>query len=91
MVEIIWDEKFKRIYKKWSYKHLDLVNSFLQTLKLFENDPFHLSIKTHSLSGILKGQWSLRISYEHRLVFKFLDKGKKKVLLIDIGTHEEVY
>jgi len=25
------------------------------------------------------------------MVSKFLDKDKKKVLLIDIGTHEEVY
>lgn len=61
MIELIWDEKFKRIFK------------------------------THRLSGILKGSWAIRINYEHRLVFKFVHKEKKKVLLIDIGTHREVY
>ena len=91
MIEIIWDENFKRIYKKWGKKHPDLVDSFRDKLELFANDPFHPSLKTHSLSGVLKGLWSSRISYEYRLIFKFLDKKKKKVLLIDIGTHDEVY
>jgi mRNA-degrading endonuclease YafQ of YafQ-DinJ toxin-antitoxin module len=79
MIEIVWDEKFKRIYKKWSKKHPDLVNSF------------RVKMEPHSLSGILKGLWSLRISYEFRLIFRFVDNEKSKVLLIAIGTHEEVY
>jgi mRNA-degrading endonuclease YafQ of YafQ-DinJ toxin-antitoxin module len=43
------------------------------------------------LSGVLKGFWSCRITYEHRLVFDFLDEEQTRVLLIDIGSHEEVY
>lgn len=91
MIELVWDEKFKRIYKKWSRKHPDLVEQFKDQMELFATDPFHSSLKTHTLSGVLKGLWSSRINYEHRLVFKFMDKQKKKVLLIDLGTHEEVY
>lgn len=91
MIELVWDEKFKRIYKKWSRKHPDLVEQFKNKMELFVTDPFHPSLKTHTLSGVLKGLWSSRINYEHRLVFKFIDKPKKKVLLIDLGTHEEVY
>ncbi len=91
MVEIIWDEKFKRIYKNWSKKHPNIVESFRNKMELFANNPFHPSLRTHSLSGILKGLWSLWISYEYRLIFKFVDREKKKVLLIDIGTHDEVY
>ncbi len=90
MIEIIWDEKFKRTYKNWSKKHPDLVESFRTKMELFANKPFHPSLRTHSLSGILRGLWSLWITYEYRLIFKFVDR-KKKVLLIDIGTHEEVY
>ncbi len=91
MIEIVWDKKFKRIYKNWSRKYPDLVDSFKGKIKLFVNNPFHPSLRTHSLSGILKGLWSLRITYKHRLIFKFIGEEKKKVLLIDIGTHEEVY
>jgi addiction module RelE/StbE family toxin len=91
MIELVWDEKFKRIYKKWKLKHPDLEKQFKNIMELFVIDPFHLSLKTHRLSGILKGLWAIRINYEQRLIFKFIDKEKKKVLLIDIGTHKEVY
>ncbi len=91
MIELVWDEKFKRIYKKWRQKHPDLDEQFKNKMELFLIDPFHQSLKTHRLSGILKGLWATRINYEHRLIFKFIDKENKKVLLIDIGTHKEVY
>ena len=84
MIEIVWDEK-------WRKKHPDLVNSFRVKMELFTNNPFHPILKTHSLSGILKGLWSLRISYDYRLIFRFVDKEKMNVLLINIETHEEVY
>ncbi len=89
--EIIWDDTFKRIYKKWSKRHPDLVNTFRNKLDLFVRNPFHPSLRTHSLSGILAGLWSFSITYEHRLIFKFIGKGKRKVQLIDLGSHDEVY
>ena len=91
MIELVWDKKFNKIYKSWIKKHPDLLETFKSKIELFINDPFYPSLQTHSLSGILKGLWSLRIDYEHRLVFKFIEEEKTKVLLIDIGTHEEVY
>ncbi len=91
MVELIWDEQFKKIYRKWSHKHPDLKDQFAKKIILFAEDPFHPSLKTHTLSGVLKGLWSFRISYEQRLVFDFTDESRTKVILIDIGTHEEVY
>jgi len=60
-------------------------------LFLFEEDPFHPSLKTHTLSGVVKDLWSFRITYEHRLVFDFTDESRSGVILIDIGSHEEVY
>ena len=90
MIELIWDEKFKRIYKKWSNKHPNLMDIFKSKLELFVDNPFHPVLRMHSLSGVLRGLWSLRINYEYRLIFKFVEK-RKKALLIDIGTHDEVY
>ena len=65
MIEIIWDEKFKKIYKTWSKKHPDLVESFRNKAELFANNPFHPFFRTHSLSGILDGLWSLLINYDY--------------------------
>ena len=89
MIELILDEPFFRILKKWRKKHPELVDRFQQKLILFTNEPFHPSLRTHSLSGNLAGYWSISINYEQRLVFKFLSD--TKVLLIDLGTHNEVY
>ncbi|PKG31521.1 type II toxin-antitoxin system mRNA interferase toxin, RelE/StbE family [Methanoregula sp.] len=91
MVELIWDEHFKKLYTKWVRQHPELKALFAKKIVQFAEDPFHPSLKTHSLSGVLKGLWSFRITYEHRLVFDFLDKHRTKVLLIDIGSHKEVY
>jgi len=41
------------------------------------------------LSGKLKGTWAFSINDEYRVLFEFIDK--HKVLLIDFGTHDEVY
>jgi addiction module RelE/StbE family toxin len=89
MIEIIWDEPFLRILKKWRKKYPDLQERFQQKITLFVEEPFHPSLRTHRLSGNLDGYWSLSITHEYRLVFKFvLDN---QVLLIDIGSHDEVY
>ena len=89
MIELILNESFLRILKKWRKKHPELVNRFQQKLTLFTDEPFHPSLKTHSLSGNLAGYWAISINYEHRLIFKFLSD--TKILLIDLGTHDDVY
>ena len=88
-IEIIWDEPFLRNFRKWIKKHPALKAKFEEKLTLFTEQPFHSSLKTHSLTGNLKDYWALSITYEYRLVFKFLSENK--VLLVNIGTHDEVY
>jgi len=66
-----------------------LIAKFENKLTLFCSEPFHSSLKTHRLSGNLKGYFAFSITYEYRLIFKFM--AENKVLLLDIGTHDEVY
>jgi len=46
-------------------------------------------LKTHKLSGELRNLWSFSLEYDLRVVFFFAEENK--VVLVDIGTHEEVY
>lgn len=46
-------------------------------------------LRTHKLNGELKGSWAFNINNNYRIVFEFIDNNT--VLLIDIGTHNEVY
>jgi mRNA-degrading endonuclease RelE of RelBE toxin-antitoxin system len=41
------------------------------------------------LGGKLAGQWAFSIDEDYRVLFEFIDSDS--VLLIDIGTHDEVY
>jgi addiction module RelE/StbE family toxin len=89
MIEIVWDEPFLRILKKWRRKNPQMAARFDERLSLFAQNPFEPSLRTHRLSGDLKELWAMSISYQYRLVFKFLPENK--ALLIDLGTHDEVY
>ena len=51
--------------------------------------PFSPQLRTHKLSGKLEGQWAFSVDDDCRVVFEFI--GEDKVLLIDIGSHDEVY
>ena len=89
MIELIWGTSFKRAYKKSVKSNPGIENKFWKLISFFEKDPFHSTLKTHKLSGKLKGQWAFVVEYDCRVIFEFI--GKNKVALIDIGTHDEVY
>jgi len=59
-------------------------------MELFVADPFATELRTHKLTGKLGRCWAFSVDHDRRVVFQFL-KEQSKVLLIDIGTHEEVY
>jgi len=86
--EIARGSGFKRAFRKRvfgkPFEHL-----FREKLEIFVEDPFDARLKTHKLSGSLEGLWAFTMAYDCRVVFKFLPDDK--VLLIDIGTHDEVY
>jgi len=56
---------------------------------LFSKNPCNPRLKTHKLVGKLDGLWAFSVGYDYRVVFRFIDA--EEVLLIDIGTHDEVY
>lgn len=89
MTKITWDSGFKRAYKRKVKANEQLKTQFWNAIALFQEDPFHSSLKTHKLTGKLKGLWAFAVSYDCRVVFSFLSQNE--VLLIDIGTHDEVY
>lgn len=89
MINLIWGSSFKRAYKKVATANPELKPKIAQALETFAGNPYRLSLRTHKLSGKLKGLWAFVVTYDCRVVFQFLDE--KDVLLIDIGKHDEVY
>ncbi len=89
MLEISFDESFKRAYKKRIKNNINLEQKFKNKLQIFRDSPFDSRLKTHKLSGKLKDLWSFSIEYDQRVIFYFADENK--VVFIDIGTHNQVY
>ncbi len=89
MIEISFSSSFKRAFKKKIKGNKYLENKFFERIGKFINDPYDKSLKTHKLSGKLKDLWSFSVDYDIRVIFFFLDE--KRVVFVDIGTHEEVY
>ena len=89
MTKIVWDAGFKKSYRKKIRHSEDLKKKFWKNMRLFSEDPFHKSLRTHKLTGKLDGLWAFSIDYDTRVIFSFLSDGD--VLLVDFGGHDEVY
>ena len=85
MISAVWDEAFKRSYRKRIKKN----DERRRRMELFLASPFSTQLRTHKVSGKLEGQWAFSVDDDCRVVFEFI--GEDKVLLIDIGSHDEVY
>jgi mRNA-degrading endonuclease YafQ of YafQ-DinJ toxin-antitoxin module len=51
-------------------------------------------LKSHKLGGNLAGLWSCSVTYDCRIIFNFSEDEElleMVILLIDIGSHDEVY
>lgn len=89
-MEVTFSESFKKVFVK-RVKATEKEAEFWVRLDVFLNDPFDSRLKTHKLSGKMKGMWSFSIDYDLRVVFYFTTDKPKKAVFIDIGNHNEVY
>ena len=59
MIKVVWDEGFKRSYKRKIKGNQRLKKKFWTKMRVFEKNPFVPQLRTHKLSGKLKGLWAL--------------------------------
>ncbi len=83
-MEIIYGTKFAKEYKKLPVK---IKNTSEKQEIIFRKDPFNKKLKTHKLSGKLKGFFSFSIDYKYRIIFEFT-KNKDKVYFHNVGNHD---
>ncbi len=91
-MRIIPSKKFERAYKKYTRFSAEQKELIQNTIKSLSTDPFTNQLKTHKLSGKLKGLYACSCGYDCRIVFS-LDEidGEQVIILIDIGSHEKIY
>jgi len=86
-MKVNFHRKFKKQYKRLPIKFQKKATNILKT---FEKDPFHPRLKSHKLSGDMKGKNSISVTGDIRIIFQEFD-GYTLVLMISIGGHEDVY
>ncbi|MDP1624581.1 MAG: type II toxin-antitoxin system mRNA interferase toxin, RelE/StbE family [bacterium] len=94
MRKLAWDASFQRAYRKWLRKDPRWQGRIFEALELLSADTFGPKLKTHKLKGQLEGLWACWVEYDCRIVFTFEpdpDADEDMIVLVDIGTHDEVY
>ena len=81
---------FDRRVVKFTRAHPELKKPLAKVLKNREADPFMLSLRLHPLSGELEGLHAVSLTYVYRITLT-LRITKKEIVLLDIGSHDEVY
>ena len=94
MRELVLAPKFKRSYRKFVKRDRSLQKRIDEALSLMRDDVFYPPLGTHKLSGELVGLWACSCGYDCRIIFALESdpgSGEEIILLLDIGTHDEVY
>ena len=59
-------------------------------LERLELNPYHPSLRLHSLQGRMSGLSSVSINISYRIVIEFIIEGDE-ILLVNVGKHDQVY
>ena len=87
---IIYPESYIRRARKFLSRHPDLTLQYQRTLELLEINPFHPSLRLHQLKGKFADLHAVSINISYRIILELIIK-EKEIILVNVGTHEEVY
>ncbi|MBF0196142.1 MAG: plasmid stabilization protein [Planctomycetes bacterium] len=88
--ELVWTDTFTRTARKYLRKHPNLRGIFKDILSQLEIDPSAPRLRMHRLKGKHRNKHSVRLTYSDRIIL-FLKLTEKEIILLDVGTHDEVY
>ena len=94
MRRLVWDTSFRRAFRRVAHRSPEIRGRIVTVLAALAEDPFDPQLKTHKLRGQLEGLWGCWMEYDCRIVFALeADSagGEDAIVLVDIGTHDEVY
>ena len=94
MRKLVKTKRFERTFRKFVRRDPRLQRRIEETLLALSVDAFTPALETHKLSGRLSSALACSCGYDCRIIF-FLDEevasGDEVIVLVDIGTHDEVY
>jgi mRNA interferase YafQ len=90
--ELIRTTAFVRALRRILKKRRDVESDVRVALEVLEADAFDPGLKTHKWTGKLDGTWACSAGYDLKILFEFVRReGAEAILLLTVGTHDEVY
>ena len=90
MVTLVWTETFVHTARRFLRRHPDLRSDFETVLLRLENNPRDSTLRLHPLRGRHAGKHAVSLTYSYRIVL-ILALQDGEVVLLDIGSHDEVH
>lgn len=87
---LIFTETYTRRAKRFLRARPELFGVYEKTLRLLELNPSHPSLRLHKLGGKLKDVYSVSVTLSYRITLSFTIV-EDAIVLIDIGSHDDVY
>lgn len=88
--EVLTSTQFLRHSRKFFRKHPELKPAFAKLVEALCSDPFQPSLRLHPLKGSLQGMHAVSLTYNYRVTLT-LKVMEEEIILLDIGSHDEVY
>lgn len=90
--ELVRTTAFIRTARRHLKKHPQAADDLETTFLRLTEDAFDPRLKTHKLKGDLQGVWACSAAYDLRILFEIVQQeGAEAILLLTLGTHDEVY
>ena len=92
--KIILTSKFKRSLRKFIKGNKRLQREIEETIEQIETDVFAPNLATHKLKGEFEGFRACSCGYDCRIIFsieKEIGTNKEVIVLLNVGSHDEVY
>lgn len=91
MYEFLYDQLFKRKYKRLTKKNPHIKDLVKKSLQKLSNNPFDLSLHTHKVSSRVRPNvYSSKVNGDIRIIWDFSDESVNIIDLYDIGGHSGV-
>lgn len=87
---LIYTESYLKRAKKFAKQHPELKEQYKKTLILLELNPYHPSLRLHSLQGKLNELHSISINISYRITIEMLISNNE-IILVNVGSHQDVY
>jgi mRNA interferase YafQ len=91
---LVFTPRFRRAIKRFASRNRQRQQCVDETLERMSANVFDPSLQTHALTGHLAGFHASSCGYDCRIVFHLSpnrDGKADNIVLINVGTHNEVY